>query len=307
MPRTQEVRKECPSCGLGVSLDAKVCEFCGWDFEEEDEWILQIEKLEQELMIEKQRFEETTVEKRIKSTLRPPETELAEEPSVAPAKKRTVKRRVAAGAARERKAPSAKIEAPELEIAKAEEEAEQVEEALPDLDDLDLPPPPEDYSPPEEMAEESPQIVKERPEMFKQAPEAAPKPGGQKKVRRVVTRTVKTSMKPEVASAKVAAAKRPIGKARPSGEPDRRAKATTAKRKAKAKAAIPSDAKGKKPAPSTKAKITRTRRVTRSVKTKPPVSEKKHVPTMRVFICPLCKAEVSEEADVCSNCGAKFA
>jgi rubredoxin len=31
-----EVKKECPSCGLGVSLDSTVCEFCGWDFDEED-------------------------------------------------------------------------------------------------------------------------------------------------------------------------------------------------------------------------------------------------------------------------------
>ena len=68
MART-EVRKECPSCGLGVPLEAKVCEFCGWDFEEEDEWISQIEKLEQELITEKQKFDDTAVDKMIRSSL----------------------------------------------------------------------------------------------------------------------------------------------------------------------------------------------------------------------------------------------
>jgi len=69
MART-EVRKECPSCGLGVPLDEKVCEFCGWNFDEEDEWITQIDKLEQELITEKQKFDDTSVDKMIKSTLR---------------------------------------------------------------------------------------------------------------------------------------------------------------------------------------------------------------------------------------------
>lgn len=67
-----DVKKECPSCGLGVSLDSKICEFCGWDFEEEDEWILQIEKLERELMLEKRKFEPGSVEQRIEATLHTP-------------------------------------------------------------------------------------------------------------------------------------------------------------------------------------------------------------------------------------------
>jgi len=67
-----DVKKECPSCGLGVSLDSRICEFCGWDFEEEDEWILQIEKLERDLMLEKQRFEPGTVDDKIESTLHTP-------------------------------------------------------------------------------------------------------------------------------------------------------------------------------------------------------------------------------------------
>jgi hypothetical protein len=65
-----EPKKECPSCGLGVTEQAMVCEFCGWDFNEEDEWILQIEKLERDLMMEKQRYEPGTVNHMIESTLR---------------------------------------------------------------------------------------------------------------------------------------------------------------------------------------------------------------------------------------------
>ena len=73
-----EVKKECPSCGLGVVLDARICEFCGWDFEEEDEWILQIEKLERDLMLEKQKFEPGSVNQKIESTLHSPALERIE-------------------------------------------------------------------------------------------------------------------------------------------------------------------------------------------------------------------------------------
>ena len=67
-----EVKKECPSCGLGVALDSTICEFCGWDFEEEDEWILQIEKLERDLMLEKQKFEPGSFNEKVQSTLHKP-------------------------------------------------------------------------------------------------------------------------------------------------------------------------------------------------------------------------------------------
>jgi len=73
-----EIKKECPSCGLGVALEATICEFCGWDFEEEDEWILQIEKLERDLMLEKQKFAPGTVSDRIESTLHNPAAVKAE-------------------------------------------------------------------------------------------------------------------------------------------------------------------------------------------------------------------------------------
>jgi len=81
-----EVKKECPSCGLGVSLDATICEFCGWDFQEEDEWILQIEKLERELLLEKQKFEPGSVEQKIESTLHTPVVEMTEMRKAAGAK-----------------------------------------------------------------------------------------------------------------------------------------------------------------------------------------------------------------------------
>ncbi len=71
-------KKECPSCGLGVTENLSICEFCGWDFEEEDEWILQIEKLERDLMLEKQEYEPGTVNHRIEGTLRTPVLEQAE-------------------------------------------------------------------------------------------------------------------------------------------------------------------------------------------------------------------------------------
>ena len=83
-----DVKKECPSCGLGVSLDSTICEFCGWDFEEEDEWILQIEKLERELMLEKQRFEPGSVNHKIESTLHAPSLERAKAGAGAPAEAR---------------------------------------------------------------------------------------------------------------------------------------------------------------------------------------------------------------------------
>jgi hypothetical protein len=71
-PKKAEPKKECPSCGLGVTPESSICEFCGWDFEEEDEWILQIEKLERDLMLEKQKFEPGTVNHMIETTLRTP-------------------------------------------------------------------------------------------------------------------------------------------------------------------------------------------------------------------------------------------
>ena len=65
-------------------MDATVCEFCGWDFNEEDEWILQIEKLERDLMLEKQKFTPGSVDDKIESSLHAPAEVKAEMLKAAP-------------------------------------------------------------------------------------------------------------------------------------------------------------------------------------------------------------------------------
>lgn len=84
-----EAKKECPSCGLAVALDATICEFCGWDFEEEDEWILQIEKLERDLMLERKKFEPGSVDEKIELTLHAPVLERSSREKEAITKPRT--------------------------------------------------------------------------------------------------------------------------------------------------------------------------------------------------------------------------
>lgn len=103
-----EIKKECPSCGLGVALDSKMCEFCGWDFDEEDEWILQIEKLERDLLLEKQKFEPGSVEDKIESTLRSPFYQKADDTSVPVQSKTSPK----AGTAPSKPLPKAPVIAP---------------------------------------------------------------------------------------------------------------------------------------------------------------------------------------------------
>jgi predicted nucleic acid-binding Zn-ribbon protein len=61
--------KTCPICGLGVPLDAKVCGFCGWDFEE-DELIYKIDKLEEEIASGQEKYEGSSFDKMVQSTLR---------------------------------------------------------------------------------------------------------------------------------------------------------------------------------------------------------------------------------------------
>jgi hypothetical protein len=112
-----EPKKECPSCGLGVALEATICEFCGWDFEEEDEWILQIEKLERELLLEKRKFEPGTVNHMIESTLRNPvleriEMAQAEAASAKEEEPMTEKQRVPSPPTRELKKPEPVAPAP---------------------------------------------------------------------------------------------------------------------------------------------------------------------------------------------------
>ncbi|HDP96769.1 MAG TPA: hypothetical protein ENN25_03640 [Euryarchaeota archaeon] len=352
MPRTNEVRKECPSCGLGVPLDSKICEFCGWDFEEEDEWILQIEKLEQELMLEKQKFEDTSVDKMIESTLRKPQREPK------PKEKREAERPSTP------QLRSGSKQAPPQSIEEIEAELGLVEISEPDeVISLDLegfePPPPDEVS-----AAEGPEIVKERPDKPTPAP-----PG--KKVRRVVSRatiprpkpTTGSQMKPSLGKvrrvtkpsdqpgqkARIEAPRaKSMVEARSSKErPARQSKERLAEKKFKglfgniggifsmpeatktppkeaeatANRKTPSPGMGRpqtvKPGtagPSTTQGKKVTRRVTRTVKSdaadvKGGPAKKEGAPpaaTIRVFVCPLCKKEVPENAKMCSGCGAEF-
>jgi len=173
MART-EVRKECPSCGLGVPLEAKVCEFCGWDFEEEDEWISQIEKLEQELITEKSKSDDTSVDKMIRSSLH---SSTGEKPSGGEEAPETIpvvvkKKKLAA-----KGSVQVKIARPLGEDLVAEEKAWE-EEARPapkpapavskpksvsiKVDVSKIPPPPEEYDLEEELAaREKDEIEKE--------------------------------------------------------------------------------------------------------------------------------------------------
>lgn len=117
-----ESKKECPSCGLGVAVEANICEFCGWDFEEEDEWILQIEKLERELLLEKQRFEPGSVGQKIESTLRTPAMEMAEA-------EREAAKTTQAGAARPQRVADTAEDLIEKESPPAQRQPERIQAA----------------------------------------------------------------------------------------------------------------------------------------------------------------------------------
>lgn len=277
MART-EVRKECPSCGLGVPLEAKVCEFCGWDFEEEDEWISQIEKLEQELITEKSKFDDTSVDKMIRSSLhsstgqKPSGGEEAPEaiPVVVKKKKLATKGSVQVRIAR----PLGEdLLAEEREL---EEEAKPAPRPAPavsrpksvsiKVDVSKVPPPPEEFDLEAELA------AREKEEMKKEAPaaeaeaaeettEAAPKeepavaaPAAvatrTRRVRRVVSRPAGAPGASPVKVEEGPAASSP----RPAPTKAAPAKAAqvkpTATAKPKARAATPAKAAPAKPAPT---------------------------------------------------------
>lgn len=277
MARTDEVRKECPSCGLGVPLDAKVCEFCGWDFEEEDEWILQIEKLEYELMLEKQKFEDTSVDKMIQSTLRQPERLIDIERKLAPAKRKKGTPKKAAPVEeggekppgdRKAKRPKAAIPATPSAVASSKSEVDELDLLL-EEEKIEIPPPPDDFEQQPEVAEKP---VIDRPVNLNRPPATArPRTTGGKKVRRVVATK---SGKPRLPAAPAVKAKQPG--VPPSGKVKRKISRTVKGRPPSAKPPTPS---GTKP---------------------------KDKMTVQVFICPLCKKEVPENTKSCENCGAEF-
>ena len=331
MART-EVRKECPSCGLGVLLDAKVCEFCGWDFEEEDEWISQIEQLEQELMTEKHRSDDSSMDRMIKSTIRRSTLEKPQESEKAPVV--TIKKK-----ATPPDKTQMQVKGPESvkEFHADGKELTEISVRMPPTAparprkisvkigaDRGLPPPPEELEEPKPLPPKpTAPAISAKPEVSESG----------KKVRRVVARQVgeKISPAPAItaprkATPATAAAPKPIApakaappapaakKAPPSAKPSAPAKpAAPAKAAAPAKpdeekkgffgglgkmfsSEKPAEKPASRPAPS---KIP-------SGKAAPPAAPAKP-PTIKVFVCPLCSAEVSEDATTCPKCGAEFA
>jgi len=330
MART-EVRKECPSCGLGVPLDAKVCEFCGWDFEEEDEWISQIEQLERELMSEKQKTETTKVDRMIRSTLRSPVREKPPAPSKPIAV--TIKKRI-------QSKPSAE-ELPAPEALEVPEKPEEITVSVPPLtapekmtipveggaEEKELPPPPEE-------------LEKKKAAVPASKPGIALPPG--KKVRRVVkgarpstaapgkvvtpsvqpapkmTPPSKPSAAPQKPSAPPApapAAKpKPVAPIRPV-EPEKEKKGLfSGLGKIFSFAGKPAAAAGKPSAPTEPIKkpvvgAAKGAPAPQQPKKAPPAREKEEKPavvTVKVFVCPLCNAEVKETEKICPKCGAEF-
>lgn len=271
MART-EVRKECPSCGLGVPLEAKVCEFCGWDFEEEDEWISQIEKLEQELITEKSKFDDTAVDKMIKSSLHSSTGEKPSGGEEAPEEIPVIvkKKKLAA-----KGSVQVKIARPLGEDLLAEEKALE-EEARPapkpapavskpksvsvKVDVSKIPPPPEEFDLEEELAarekgeiekEELAEEAEDEGEPIEVAPkkepaEAAPAAPATRtrRVRRVVSRPAGA---PGASPAKAAASP---ATSSPKPAPAKAAPAKAAPVKPKTSTAAPAKAAPAKPAPA---------------------------------------------------------
>ena len=315
MART-EVRKECPSCGLGVPLDAKVCEFCGWDFEEEDEWISQIEQLEQELMSEKQKTDTAKVDRMIKSTLRSPIREKVAEKPIAITVKKRIPSRPEITDEEEEQPERIRISAPPATAPK--KTAISIKVGAPQEEEL--PPPPEEL--------ESTRAPAARPS----AP-AALVPG--KKVRRVVRSGKKPPVlvkKSAVPAAKPMATPMPEVEAKPqapkpAAAPAAPVKPTTATPPQPAKPAeekkglfggigkmfsMQTSAAGARPAapkqPSAKPadKVKEAQAAPAKKEPVAPEKEKAPVVTVKVFVCPLCNAEVKETEKTCPNCGAEF-
>jgi len=311
-----EVRKECPSCGLGVPLDAKVCEFCGWDFDEEDEWISQINKLEQELITEKQKFEDTSVDKMIQSTLRNPSLDSTQEggEAKAPPVVAIKKKRMAEVPPKKQ----VKIEEPPAGERKAPAEAEPVKEPPPlapkpqplKISITDLPAPPQnlDLELKEDKRAEGAKTIPAKaapappaPEQKQPAAAAPAQPKQEKVVRRIVSKP---------------------SEARPADETTRPAKAKPAAAKPAAPA-HPSGSRGEEHAKEEKksrfggfgkmfsvsvpvSKKDEGRRHSAPEKIHMDDSKAPPKPIVKVFVCPLCDKEVKETEKKCPNCGAEF-
>lgn len=268
-----EVKKECPSCGLGVHLEATVCEFCGWDFEEEDEWILQIEKLERELLLEKQKYAPGSIEAAVLGTLRPPTLERVE-PTPAPSTETP------------EPAPSKTREKPEVfrEVPSVPEEPARSPEPQRAAHPVFERPP--RFEPPAPPARPAPTPVKKAPARrpspppapSKPRPAEAPKAGGG--LKGLFSWPGGSAAPP--GNREAVSQRRLVRRVRPKGAPSGR-EASVAKMRAEAEAeasAAQDLIRGGGPG------------------TRPPVE---------VFLCPVCHNVVPAEALQCPSCGAEFA
>jgi hypothetical protein len=337
MART-EVRKECPSCGLGVPLDEKVCEFCGWNFDEEDDWIEQIDKLEEELITEKQKFGDNSVDKMIKSTLRKTDDKegevalgdslaaqpvrmkkiISKPPQTKPSETKSLDLEIKSEPVQSSSGPIvskpkafridvAKMAAPnepdqELEIADAKRASPtETKEAAPQPAATQEKP----------AATESPAAVQPTPAVKKEGqateqapPQATGAPAAQGKV---VRRVVKHDGQPKPMMA--------TGEARKAVAPKPTVPAAAPPKPAPEKPKPPVAAAKPTPPPAKEEKKSRFsfgKRLSHEKEHSAP--EKIHQAphkepakqTIKVFVCPLCNAEVLETQSKCPGCGAEF-
>lgn len=267
MART-EVRKECPNCGLGVPLDAKKCEFCGWDFEDEDEWMGEINKLEDELVTDRQKFDDTSVDKMIKSTLRKPDEVSAGTEFSAPAEKIT-----ALDAVEMRKKTAAPPPTEQRPTRTSPSPAAQKSKIF----RIDLA---NEQSAQREVAPEPAKPTGARDQKSATVAPAAPAKE-EKVVRRVVKYSEQKKDQPEGEQAQAAPAQKPT------------AEATNAPAKPMKEQAEPTKKSffghlGKKKEEEGHA------------------APKEARPMIKVFVCPLCNKEVKETEKKCPGCGAEF-
>jgi len=331
MART-EVRKECPSCGLGVPLDEKTCEFCGWNFDEEDEWISQINKLEQELITEKHKFDDTSVDKMIKSTLRQPGGEKGEAGMETPLTAQVVRMKKiiqtrsqvqvdgSPPAANESTAATTAIETDPVTVPSGpivfkpkSFKIDVAEHSAPKNLDLDLNIE-EAKSAPE--PKEEPIAAAEKPADVEPPAQIRPEvvaPTAQAKQGKVVRRVVSHGGQPKPMMAQGEARKAvPTKAAAPTVTQQKPAPERPKTPVIAAKpATIPEEKDEKKSRFGGFGKMFSDKKDEKAHHSAPeklhqPPSRESVKPTIKVFICPLCSKEVFETETKCPNCGAEF-
>jgi len=317
MPRT-EVRKECPSCGLGVPLDAKICEFCDWNFDEEDEWMSQIEKLEQELITEKRKFDDTSVDKMIQSTLRNPEEDKESHLALPPAPPAPVmKKKVIAGQPPRVKmkiiAPAGEgkaVTAPPVEKEPAQTSPPATVAAKPKSFRIDL----ANMQSPQGDLDLEPDLKGPKGGTETKGPPGTPAKqdkvvrrvisyGGQQKAKPAMAEQPKAAPARRATAPAPAAPKPAAGVAKPPAS-HKEPEAVHEKDEKKSRFAgigkmfsvtMPTHGKKEdKPANHAPTKMQQS----------PPKAQPAH--TIKVFVCPICSTEVEETMSKCPKCGAEF-